>query len=151
RVLSDEGEAGLTLGAFVAARGVADAVARQYLLPMVAAIWSTDPRRMLEFPAAALFRFLDNHGLLSLEAPPRWQHVRGGSRRYVDALVAALPPAAVRRSRVRRVRRTGEGVEVATDDGEERFARVVLACHADEARALLADAGEGEAAALSAW
>src|SRR5262245_45310081 len=151
RLLSEGADADLTLEAFVTARGVADEVVQRYLLPMVAAIWSSDPRRMLAFPAAALLRFLDHHGLLSLDAPPRWQHVRGGSRRYVDALVAALPPGAVSRARVRRVRRTEQGVLVATAEGERLFTRVVLACHADEARSLLEEASEEEAAALSAW
>lgn len=35
-----------------------------YLTPLCGAIWSTPPRRMLEYPAAALTRFFKNHHLL---------------------------------------------------------------------------------------
>jgi predicted NAD/FAD-binding protein len=151
RVLADGGAGDLTLGAFLETRAVPHDVCARYLLPMTGAIWSTDPRRMTEFPARRLFRVLDHLGLLSLEAPPRWQHVGGGSRRYVDALVASLPPGAVQRRAVRRVARTDSGVLVDSGEGEERYARAVLACHADQARALLEDATAAEADALSAW
>ena len=42
------------------------------------------------FPAITLIRFLDNHGLLSLNAQPTWQVVAGGSDIYVPGLMAPV-------------------------------------------------------------
>ncbi len=67
-----------------------------YIIPMGAAIWSTDPERMLSFPAQTFVRFLLNHGLTSLVDRPTWFAVEGGSMQYVNKLIA--PFAAARRS-----------------------------------------------------
>ncbi len=54
-----------TLGAFLAAHRFGGRFVDDYLVPMGAAIWSTDPARMLDFPARFFVRFLHNHGMLS--------------------------------------------------------------------------------------
>ena len=58
----------------------------QYLIPLGAAIWSTSPDRMLDFPAPFFLRFLDNHGLLSINGHHEWRTVRGGSHSYIGPL-----------------------------------------------------------------
>ncbi len=127
-------------------------VVDRYLVPMAAAIWSMDPAHVLDFPARPLLTFLDNHALLSPDEGVRWEHVHGGARRYVEALLETLPPGTVRREAVRAARRCGQGVELVTAGGARLLAdRVVLACHADEARALMADATPAELDALAAW
>jgi predicted NAD/FAD-binding protein len=140
-----------TLGEFLARHDLRGDVVDRYLIPMTAAIWSADLPRMLEFPVRPLLAFLAHHGLLSLEKGPRWEHVHGGAARYVEALVARLPPATIERRRVRCVRRRAGGVEVVVDGALHRVERAVLACHADEALSLLADASPEEAAALAGW
>jgi hypothetical protein len=110
-----------------------------YILPMGAAIWSTDPARMLAFPARFFVRFFMNHGLLSLDDRPQWRVIRGGSRTYVELLVAPFRDRIRLRSPVRRIRRDGTGVYLDTDQGCARFDAVFLACHSDEALGLLAD------------
>ena len=57
-------------------------------MPQAAAVWSADPRQMWSFPARFLVEFFDNHGMLGLRDRPQWRTVAGGSRRYVEALVA---------------------------------------------------------------
>ena len=63
----------------------------------------------------------------------------GGSRTYVDAIAARLGTGLRSGAEVRSVRRTGDGVELRVGDGVERYDRVVIATHADEALALLED------------
>jgi predicted NAD/FAD-binding protein len=109
---------------------------------------------MLLFPIGTMIRFCHNHGLLQLSNRPQWRTVRGGSKHYVDKLVAAVSDARLA-TPVRAVRRLppGEGtagVMVATDHGSERFDEVVLACHSDQSLALLADASAEERAVLGA-
>ncbi|MES2940589.1 MAG: FAD-dependent oxidoreductase [Pseudomonadota bacterium] len=120
-----------------------------YLLPMAACIWSCPSAQMLRFPIGTLIRFCHNHGLLQVTGRPQWYTVRGGSRHYVDAIVAGLPDARAA-TPVRRIWRGPQGVTVATDAGSEQFDRVVLAVHSDQALAMLADPDSAEAGVLSA-
>ncbi|MBX3604405.1 MAG: FAD-dependent oxidoreductase [Piscinibacter sp.] len=142
------------LGDFLARHRFGSAFRDWYFLPMIGCIWSCPTDQMLRFPVATMIRFCHNHGLLQLADRPRWFTVRGGARRYVEKIVAAVPDARLR-CPVRSVRRippgSGEGgVWVATDQGTERFDDVVLACHSDQALALLADASTDERAVLGA-
>ena len=120
-----------------------------YLLPMIGCIWSCPTDQMLRFPIATLIRFCHNHGLLQVSNRPQWLTVRGGARRYVETMVAALPDARLN-AQVRRIRRLGQGtgVKVSTDAGTEHFDAVVLACHSDQSLALLSDPTPDERAVL---
>lgn len=109
-----------------------------YLLPMIACIWSCPEQQMLAFPVGTLIRFCHNHGLLQVRHRPRWFTVRGGSRQYVQAVARQLPDVRVG-SAVNRVYRDAAGVTIQTDHTRDRFDAVVLACHAPQALALLAD------------
>ncbi|MCW5665390.1 MAG: FAD-dependent oxidoreductase [Piscinibacter sp.] len=142
------------LGDFLARQRFGAAFRDWYLLPMLGCIWSCPTDQMLRFPVATMIRFCHNHGLIQVANRPRWFTVRGGARQYVEKIVAAVPDARLR-TPVRRVRRVppgsgAAGVWVATDRGEERFDELVLACHTDQALALLADASEAERAVLGA-
>ena len=128
-----------TLGDYLAEHKYGVAFQQDHLLPMAAAIWSASPAAMAEYPAAAFIRFFENHGLLRLTGRPIWRTVTGGSRSYVNRLLAAS--AGVLRSRccVRAIHREGSGVALAMETGHaERFDHVVVATHADNALALLA-------------
>jgi predicted NAD/FAD-binding protein len=111
-----------------------------YLLPMVACIWSCPTEQMLQFPIGTLIRFCHNHGLLQVANRPQWYTVRGGSREYVRRLVARLSDARLN-TPIERLVRLGEGgaggVVLHTAEGSQVFDEVVLACHSDQALALL--------------
>ncbi len=133
---------------FLLAHDFGPAFRDDYLLPMVACIWSCPTEQMLRFPIATLIRFCHNHGLLQVTQRPQWFTVRGGARHYVQRMLKDLPDARLR-TPVRQVRRlpSGQGqagVLVATDAGTERFDEVVLACHSDQSLALLHDATAAE-------
>ena len=142
------------IGDFLDRHGFGPRFRDWYFLPMIGCIWSCPTEQMLRFPIATLIRFCHNHGLIQVSNRPQWHTVRGGSRHYVDKLLRGIPDARLH-SPVRRVRRlpAGDGrggVMLATDQGEERFDDVVLACHSDQSLALLADALPAERAVLSA-
>jgi predicted NAD/FAD-binding protein len=131
------------IGAFVERLGFSREFVEHYLVPIGTAVWSADPSRFAEFPAQTFCRFFENHRFLQLSEQPTWRTVRGGSDGYVKAILAPLA-GAVRRAAVTSVRRDvdGRGALEVTAAGlaPERFDRVVLACHSDEALRLLADA-----------
>lgn len=126
-----------TLGTFVDALGLSPAFREWFLVPIGSAIWSADPETFLRFPATTYARFMENHGLLRVRDMPPWRTVAGGSRTYVEALRARLGPRLRTGAPVQGVRRTTAGVEVLSAEGTERFDRVLLAVHSDEALALL--------------
>jgi predicted NAD/FAD-binding protein len=122
-----------------------------YVVPMGAAIWSTDPASMMRFPARFFVRFLHNHGMLSVNDRPVWRTVRGGSARYVERLVAPFRDRIQLASPVEQVRRIPGGVLVKPRGHEPvRFDAAFLASHSDQALAMLADPDEAEREVLGA-
>ena len=139
-----------TLGAWLARHDYADAFVLDHLLPMGAAIWSASVEGMREFPARHFVRFFHNHGLLRLTNRPPWRTVRGGSRNYVAAMLRDLPDARLAAS-VRHVSRHEDRAVVHLEDGgTHAFDQVVLACHADEALAMIEAPDPTERALLGA-
>ncbi len=140
-----------TVGEFLDRRGYSSLFCNGYFMPMVACIWSCPAEQMRQYPLRSLLQFCDNHGLLQLTDRPAWHTVVGGSREYVRRMLAKIPQARLQ-SPVRAVRRAsdGPGALVTTDGMTERFDEVVLACHTDQALALLADPTPEERAVLGA-
>ena len=138
---------------FLAREGFGETFRDWYLLPMLGCIWSCPTEQMLSFPLATMVRFCHNHGLIQVTDRPQWHTVAGGSRQYVEKVLSAIRNNggdARLRCAVRSVRRTAHGVVVVSDRGPEYFDEVVLACHSDQALALLNDATAEECSVLGA-
>ena len=144
-----ERELAQPLSDFLDAHRFGSAFRDWYFLPMMGCIWSCPTQQMLAFPVATMIRFCHNHGLLQIADRPQWRTVKGGSKHYVEKIVAGLDDARLA-TPVRRVTRTASGVLVATDSGTERFDHVVMATHSDQSLRLLADASPAEQATLGA-
>ena len=141
---------GPTLGEYLSAAGYGAAFRDEHLVPMAAALWSAPPGAVLGFPAQFVARFMANHGMLTLRGRPEWRAVCGGSASYVRALRARWQVSERLACPVHRVRRDSAGVTLESAAGVERFDQVVLACHADQALALLHDPGDAEREVLGA-
>ena len=142
----------MSLGDYLDSRGYGQAFRDDHLYPMAAAIWSTPAVDMPHYPAAVFIRFWENHGLLKLSDRPPWRTVDGGSRVYVDRLIAGFADRIRTGQPVSSIRRLPDGVEVSTPGGPvERFDHVVIATHADQALRLLADPDPQERTILGAF
>ncbi|MEM6413073.1 MAG: FAD-dependent oxidoreductase [Pseudomonadota bacterium] len=128
-----------TMGDFVRTHGYSQSFVQHFLQPFAAAIWSTPSTRVMDYAAASLLKFFDNHGLLQILNMPLWNTVSGGSRSYVSAIKRELADNAIRlNAPVKSVARLERGVVVHLADGiEQQFDDVVLATHADDALRLL--------------
>lgn len=129
------------LDAYLDARGYGRAFREDHLYPMAAAIWSTPVARIGQYPTESFIRFCRNHQLLELGERPRWRTVLGGSRQYVQALLASIGPNNLHldTEALELSRSAADGVRVRTASGwhPRRFDAVVLATHADQALKIL--------------
>ena len=141
----------LSLGDFLREGGFSDYFTEHFAVPVVASVWSCPQGTALQYPAAYLFAFLANHGMLSVSGSPQWRTVAGGSRRYVERIAAGL--AQVRLSSpVRSVRRRPDGVTVRDGSGDELdFDAVVIATHPDQALRMLEAPTAAERSVLGAF
>ena len=141
----------ISLGEYLKRRGYGDAFQNDHLLPQAAAIWSASLAEIRHYPACAFVRFFENHGLLKLKGRPTWRTVTGGSRAYVRKLTAAYADRVRIGAGAVSVRRDGGGGWVRDTSGhQQRYDQIVIAAHADEALAMLADASPQERALLGA-
>jgi predicted NAD/FAD-binding protein len=135
----------LTLGEYLRANGYSQMFIEKFLIPMGAAVWSADPAQFLTFPAAAFVQFFTNHGMLNAFDQPTWRVVTGGSRQYVAPLTEPFRERIRLSTPVETVQRLNDRVIVTPRGGEpEVFDHVVLACHSDQALAMLADPSDVE-------
>ena len=140
-----------TVGEYLLKHGYSREFADHYLLPMAAAIWSAEPISVLEMPTDFLTRFFANHGLLQLRDRPKWRVIKGGSREYVRKLVVGHRNRIRLNDPVRSIRRVGQQVEITSASSEpERFDFAFVACHSDQALAMLDDASIAEREVLGA-
>jgi predicted NAD/FAD-binding protein len=131
----------LTLGDYLRNNHYSATFIDYYIIPMGAAIWSAAPRRMLSFPAASFVQFFANHGLLNIKNRPQWRVICGGSRNYVKKLTAPFRQHIRLNTPVTGITRHATHVEVYSEQhGAEKFDRVFIACHSDQALDILRDA-----------
>jgi hypothetical protein len=144
--------AGVSLRAYLDARGYGSAFVEDHLLPMAAAIWSTPCAAVADQPAATFIRFCENHGLLQVRNRPVWRTVAGGSRAYVEKLTAPYAQNVRLGCGVHDVRRLPDRVVVSdTCGGQAQYDHVVIATHPDQAFSMLSDWSAAEAVLLGAF
>jgi predicted NAD/FAD-binding protein len=137
------------LSGFLTQHGFSGVFRDWYFLPMLGCIWSCPTDQMLQFPVATMIRFCHNHGLIQVTDRPQWWTVAGGARHYVDKIVSGVEDKRLN-TPVSAIRRDASGVWIRSAGQTERFDQVVLACHSDQALALLDDASPQEQATLGA-
>jgi predicted NAD/FAD-binding protein len=137
------------LSQFLLLHKFSDAFRDWYLLPMLGCIWSCPTDQMLKFPVATMIRFCHNHGLIQVNNRPQWYTVAGGARHYVEKILADISDKRLN-TPVLRIERDAQGVTLQTHAGSERFDQVILATHADQSLAMLAEPTPQEVATLSA-
>ncbi|MBN9670428.1 NAD(P)/FAD-dependent oxidoreductase [Roseibium aggregatum] len=141
---------GQTLGNYLDKERYSSGFVNDYLLAMGAAIWSTPIGEMRDYPAESFVAFFENHRLLSFDKQ-QWRTISGGSRSYVERLIAPLHgKMRLGRAVVEITRKNGK-VHVTDCSGhKDVFDQVVLASHTDQSLAMLGDPSERERDILSA-
>ena len=144
------GDADLTLGEYLDRNGFGEAFVSGHLVPMCAALWSTPVVAARDIPIDHVVRFMARHRMLELAGRPEWRVVAGGSGTYLDAFTRRFRGEVLTATAVRSVLRSARDVRLVLDSGERSFDAVFLACHSDQALALLDRPTPNERAVLGA-
>jgi predicted NAD/FAD-binding protein len=118
---------------------------------MVAAIWSMPFSKAKDMPLKLFLNFFINHGLFKLKDRPQWFTVAGRSKSYVSKILPEISGEYYKNYKVKKITRSENNVRInigANDDFVD-YDGVVLACHANESLALLAEPSEQEKNILS--
>ena len=135
----------LTLLAFLSEKGYSQAFIEHFIIPMGEAVWSADPVKFNEFPAHYFAQFFKNHGFLNIKDQPQWLTIKGRSRQYIGPLTQPYTDQIRLSCPVVSIRRHPDYVEVQPKGQPvEKFDRVVIAAHSDQALSMLADPTDRE-------
>ena len=148
--VASEEAAKITLDEFLREQGLGSGLRENYLLPMVAAIWSCSVAQAGQFPLDFFLRFFLNHGLLDIKNRPQWFVLKGGSNSYVRPMTAGFADRIRLRTPVHSVTRGEDSTTINSGAGSEHFDELVMACHSNQALALLSDANDLEREILGA-
>jgi predicted NAD/FAD-binding protein len=141
----------LTLGDYLHNNRYSREFIEDHIMPMACALWSGSPTTIRSFPARYFVAFMQNHRMLQINDRPQWRVVKGGSNQYVKVILKKLGSSVRLSCPVQGIQREPGGARITTARyGMERFDAVVLACHSDQALALLKDASPAESNILGA-
>jgi predicted NAD/FAD-binding protein len=127
----------VTLLQFIKQHKLSEQFVQNYILPMCAAIWSTSLEASANFPLSFFLKFFNNHGLLNVTNRPQWYTLIGGSKQYIEPLIASFKDKIRLQCPVKKVSKTVNGYQLSSADGTQDFDEVVFACHSDQALKML--------------
>ena len=142
----------ITLDEYLQSKKLSDDVIHKYIIPMGAAIWSTNPSTMKSMPAKFFIRFFMNHGLLDIKNRPQWKVIKNGSSEYVKKIYKSLKQnnAKIKLDfNIKKVFRTEDKIKIKDDNNVHTFDKVVLACHSNQALKMIQNPTNDEKNILS--
>ena len=140
-----------SLGDYLDQSKISEYFKNYHIIPMVAAIWSMPFSKAKDMPLKLFLNFFINHGLFKLKDRPQWFTVVGRSKSYVSKILPEISGEYYKNYKVKKITRSENNVRInigANDDFVD-YDGVVLACHANESLALLAEPSEQEKNILS--
>lgn len=138
-----------SLGQFLDQHRFPHFVREHYIYPMIAAIWSSNLADAEQLDLRFFIQFFYHHGLLQVWHRPQWYVIQGGSKTYMNHIQSTLQDPVNLNTDLLRIERDNKGVNLHFTHATQHVDEVILACHADEALALLADASPDEQRILS--
>lgn len=140
----------ISLGDYLKREGYSDFFKKYYILPMGSAIWSSNIKTMMEFPAKFFIQFFNNHGMLNINDRPQWLTISGGSINYVNKMIEPFRKKIKLNQNIKYVERKKDHIAIHHKDRIEKFDWVFFACHSDEAFKLIKSPGLHEKNILKA-
>lgn len=139
-----------TIGEYLTQNNYSQTFIDDHILPMACALWSGPAHVLQQFPARYLVAFLDNHQMLQVDHRPEWRTIKGGSDAYVQAFKKQFNGEIRLNTPVEIINRSKYGVSICSGKDHKNYDQLVLACHSDQALALLAEPSVDEREVLGA-
>ena len=144
------GDEEISLGDYLKRERYSDFFKKYYILPMGSAIWSSNIKTMMQFPAKFFIQFFNNHGMLNINDRPQWLTISGGSINYVDKMIKPFRKKIKLNQNIKYVERKKDYIAIYHKDRVEKFDWVFFACHSDEALKLIKSPSSDEKNILKA-
>lgn len=139
----------ISIGKLVDKLKIGEYCYENYIMPMIASIWSSSVEDALHIPAYFICHFFDNHGLLDINNKIQWYTLENGSQSYVQKIAEALKNPVLTSTPVQQIVRHSDHVMLAVDKEQVAFDKVFVATHSDQALELLENPSQQETAILS--
>ncbi|OQK16260.1 dehydrogenase [Methyloprofundus sedimenti] len=139
-----------TIGAYLHSHHYSQTFIDDHILPMACALWSGPAHILQQFPARYLVAFLNNHQMLQVDERPQWRTIKGGSDSYVQAFSKHFKGQVRLHTPVEIISRSKNSVSISTAKDHKSYDQVIMACHSDQALALLSDPTPAEMQILGA-
>ncbi|MGI9130753.1 MAG: NAD(P)/FAD-dependent oxidoreductase [Candidatus Methylopumilus sp.] len=127
----------ISLGEYLEQENYSDFFKKYYILPMGSAIWSSNIKTMMQFPAKFFIQFFNNHGMLNINDRPQWLTISGGSINYVEKITQSFGKKIKLSQNIKYVDRKNDHIAIHFHDQIEKFDWIFFACHSDEALKLI--------------
>ncbi|MCH9697572.1 MAG: FAD-dependent oxidoreductase [Gammaproteobacteria bacterium] len=152
-IYRDKTYADLSIAQYLEEKGYSRDFIDFFMIPVIAVVWSIPPEDMLNYPALTMIEFLENHGAFQgVFGQKRWRTVLKGSQSYKQKVTAGFKDKIQLNNQVISVRRSNGKALISDSQGQtHEFDRVIFACHADQALALLADPTPDEQKTLGSF
>ena len=138
---------------YIKEKGYSKIFLENYLIPILAVVWSIPPNKMLDYPALTMIEFLKHHGAFQgMFGRKRWRTVFKGSGSYRDKITESFKGCIRTECAVTRVTRKKDKVEITDNQNQKSsYDKVIFACHADQVLRTLTDANPLELEVLGAF
>jgi predicted NAD/FAD-binding protein len=127
----------MSLGEYLDQENYSDYFKKYYILPMGSAIWSSNIKTMMQFPAKFFIQFFNNHGMLNINDRPQWLTISGGSINYVEKITQPFRKKIKISQNIKYVDRKKDHIAIYFHDRTEKFDWIFFACHSDQALKLI--------------
>ncbi len=144
---------GQSLGEYLKSKQMSAYFTNFHIIPMVAAIWSMQPRLAEKMPMTLFLNFFRNHGLLKTKNRPQWYTVSGRSKVYVNKVLQTISGEYFKNYEIKSVVRNQNNARLYYGELNEYFDydKVIFATHADETLKLIQNPTENEKKTLSSF
>jgi len=104
-----------------------------HIYPIVSSIWSCDVNEVKKFPLISFINFFNNHKLFNLIKRPKWKFVKGGSKKYIDAIISKNLFNYKINKKVIKIIRNNKNITIIFNNNKKIiFNKIILAVHADQ-------------------
>ena len=121
-----------------------------HIYPIVSSIWSCNKNKVKKFPLISFINFFNNHRLFNFINRQQWKFVKGGSHKYIKAIISKNLFNYKINKCVKKILRDRDKITIIFNDNERFIVdKIILATHADQALNILNEPSQNEIQILS--